>query len=129
MRKTNPTTWQKLFVFAVLSTALGLNFIFLTPTFMPFDMPKWPIGLLLVGCGVAKLTLLLVNGSPVIWIRSSMALTVSIYSFWGAILTFEFFRLDQTSLQLPLTYIALALLGVLLLMDPFSNPPPPKVSP
>lgn len=129
MRKTNPTTWLRLMIFALLSIALGLNFIFLTPTFMPFDMTKWPIGILLVGCGVLKLTLLLVNSSPIMWVRASMAMSVVIYSFWGTILTIEFFRLDQTSLQLPLTYIGLSALGILLLSEPFANPPPPKVSP
>lgn len=121
MRKTHPNLYRTYFVYAVLSIALGLNFIFLTPTFMPLDMPKWPVGLLFLGCGVIKLAFLLTN-SHSSWLRLSMALSVFIYSFWSGLLTFEFFRLSQTSLQLPLTYIGLAALGFLLLTEPFSNP-------
>lgn len=121
LRETHPNLYRTYLVYAAASIALGLNFILLTPTFMPLDMPKWPVGLLFFGCGVSKLALLLTN-SHNSWMRASMALSVFIYFFWGGILTFEFFRLSQTSLQLPLTYIALAALGILLLTEPFSNP-------
>lgn len=107
--------------YAVLSAALGLNFLFLTPPFMPLDVPKWPIGLLLLGCSLVKLTLLLLNTRNR-WLRLSMALSVTIYAFWAMGTTYDFFARSQTSMQLPLTYMGLATLGALLLMEPFINP-------
>lgn len=121
MRNTHPNLYKTYVAYAALSIALGLNFLFLTPTFMPLEVPKWPIGLLLLGCGLTKLVLLARNSSN-IWLRRSMALSVAIYSFWAMALTFDFFRLFQTSMQLPLTYIGLSSLGVLLLLEPFINP-------
>lgn len=121
MRNTHPNLYKTYITYAVLSVALGLNFLFLTPTFMPLDVPKWPIGFTLLACGVTKL-MLLVPDLNSIWLRRSMALSVMIYSFWAAALTYDFFRLSQTSLQLPLTYMGLATVGLLLLLEPFTNP-------
>lgn len=121
MRDTHPNLWKTYLAYAVLSIALGLNFLFLTPTFMPLEVPKWPIGLLLLGCGIVKLALLSRKSSNG-WLRRSMALAVAIYLFWALALTYDFFRLDMTSMQLPLTYIGLATLGALLLLEPFINP-------
>lgn len=121
MRDTHPNLYKTYMAFAVLSIALGLNFLFLTPAFMPLDIPEWLIGLTLLGCGLSKLTLLILN-SHMTLLRSSMALSVAIYSFWAAALTFDFFRLSQTSLQLPICYMGLAALGLVLLAEPFTNP-------
>lgn len=121
MRDTHPNLYKTYLAYAVLSIALGLNFLFLTPTFMPLDVPKWPIGLALLGCGLIKLALLLLNSHNT-WLRLSMTLSVVIYSFWAGATMFDFFRLSQTSMQLPLTYMGLAALGFLLLIEPFINP-------
>lgn len=89
---------------------------------MPLSVPKWPIAFILMGCGFTKLPLLLFQSRNTTVVRISMALTVAIYSFWAAALTFDFFRLHQTSMQLPLTYMGLASLGFILLLEPFTNP-------
>lgn len=121
LKNTHPNLWKTYMLYALLSIVLGLNFLFLTPTFMPLDIPKWPIGLTFLGCGLIKLVLLLVN-SKNLWLRFSMAQSVGIYSFWAGALTVDFFRLSQTSMQLPLTFMGLAGLGFLLLIEPFINP-------
>lgn len=121
MRNTHPNLYKTYVTYALLSIALGLNFLFLRPAFMPLDMPRWPIGLVFLGCGVSKLLALMLP-SPHVLLRLSMSLSVAIYTFWGGLLTFEFVRLSQTSLQLPLTYIGLAVLGVILLTEPLVNP-------
>lgn len=121
MRTTHPNLYKTYVAYAVLSIALGLNFLFLTPAFRPLETPGWAIGSIFLGCGLIKLTLLLLSTNHA-RLRLSMALSVVIYSFWAGALTFDFFRLSQTSLQLPLTYAGLAALGVLLLLEPFTNP-------
>lgn len=122
MKDTHPNLYKVYMAYALLSVALGLNFIFLTPTFMPLDIPKWFIGLTLLGCGLSKLALLLLNPHNNTWIRLSMGLSATLYSFWAVVLTYDFFRLSQTSMQLPLTYIGLAALDLILLLEPFINP-------
>lgn len=121
MRNSHPNLYKTYITYATLSIALGLNFLFLTPTFMPLDISKWIIGLILLGCGVLKLSMLLLN-YPTKWLRLSMALSVAIYTFWAGALTFDFVRFTQTSMQLPLAYIGLAVLGFILLTEPVSNP-------
>lgn len=122
MRKAHPNLYKAYASYALLSISLGLNFLFLTPTFMPLNFPKEPIGIALVVCGVTKAILLILRMPGSIWLRLSLTLTVFIYSFWAGATTFDFFRLSQTSMQLPLTYIGLAVLGFVLLSEPFTNP-------
>lgn len=127
MRNTHPNLYKWYLIYAGTSIALGLNFLYLTPTFMPLDVPKEPIGLAFLGCGIVKLGLLLLNWVPLVtymrtWLRFSMSVSVVLYSFWAGAATFDFFRLHQTSLQLPLTYVGLAALGFAILLEPFINP-------
>lgn len=113
----------KQWTFAIGSLAFGFNFLFLTPAFMPFSLPKEFVGPIFLACGFIKLAMLLLN-APNNQLRLSMATTVYIYSFWAAVLTFEFFRLSQTSLQLPIAFIVLAILGLQVLDDmPVATPP------
>lgn len=121
MRHTHPNLYLAYAAFALLSIALGLNFFFLTPAFMPLSIPEYWIGSILLICGVTKGAALITNRPPDL-VRASMALTVIIYSFWAGALAFDFFRLSQTSLQLPLTYAGLAALGLVLLREPYTNP-------
>lgn len=121
VRNAHPNLYTMYLTYALLSIALGLNFLFLHPAFDPLHIPKWSIGTAFLGCGVVKLTLL-VFASNTTSLRLSMALSVALMSFWAGALTFAFFQLHQTSMQLPLTYIGLAVLGFLLLTEPFINP-------
>jgi hypothetical protein len=121
LRNTHPNLWKTYLAYAVLSIALGANFWWLTPTFMPLEIPKEPVGLAFAGCGAVKLALLLAN-APNRWLRRSMALSVFLYSSWAGASTYQFFDLSQTSMQLPIAYMGLAALGVGLLIEPFVNP-------
>lgn len=120
MRNTRPNLWTAYMIYAVWSIALGFNFLFLTPTFIPLDIPKWIVGLAFLSCGTIKLTLLLMQPNYTL-LRLSMAMSVAIYSFWAGILTFEFLHLSQTSMQLPVMYIGSAAVGVWLLRQPLTS--------
>lgn len=121
MNKTHPTLYRSYLTYALLSIALGLNFLFLHPAFDPLGIPKAAAGVAFLGCGALKMVLMLA-AARVSWLRASMALSVAIMTFWAAALTAEFFLRSQTSLQLPLTFIALAALGFLLTTEPGVNP-------
>jgi hypothetical protein len=121
MKKTHPNLFKIYVLYALLSLGIGLNFILLRPAFMPLDIPKIYVGFAFFGCGLIKTVLLHISNNHKL-LRLSMAMSVVIYSFWAGVLTFDFIRLSQTSLQLPLTYIGLSLLGAILLFEPFMNP-------
>lgn len=119
MRNTHPTLYKTYLAYGLLTVALGLNFVFLTPAFMPLSASKWVVGNAFLACGFINLLILLKTTT---WLRLSMMLSVALYAFWAGALTVDFFRLSQTSMQLPLTYFGLAALGIFLLTEPFVNP-------
>lgn len=121
MRNTHPNLYKTYMTFAVASISSGLNFIFLTPAFMPLSTDKWLIGLIFLGPGIVKLMLLLF-GVNHLWLRTAMAVTVGIYTFWSMLLTYDFFDRSLTSLQLPIFVITLAILGFWWLVEPMVNP-------
>lgn len=121
MKDRHPTLWKVYLTYALGSILAGLNFIYLTPAFMPFDMPKWPVGLIFLSCGVIELLLLLFVSSAT-WLRRSMALTVFIYLFWVGALTYDFFARSQTSMQLPIFVLIGATVALFSLIEPFINP-------
>lgn len=114
--------------YAILDLALGLNFLFLHPVFDPLGIPKMPVGVIFVALGVAKLILLnLWRNMDVL--RAVTAANLAALFFWCGALTLSYFQLHQTSLQLPITYLALGIIGLPLLAEPFVNPasrPPGK---
>lgn len=113
----------KVYIFLTFgSIALGLNFIFLTPAFMPLHLEKWLVGMAFLGCGITELLLLLWFGSNPKWASISMAIGVIIYLFWAVATTYDFFDRSLTSLQLPIYCAIVAGVGFFLLLVPFINP-------
>jgi hypothetical protein len=121
LSQTHPNLYKAFMVYALISLALGANFIFLKPTFDPLNIPKGLIGAIFVGLGVIKLLLLNVYHSLRL-LRLVMAIAIGVMLFWTGALTLDFFKLGQTSLQLPLTYLGLSVLGMPLLVEPSVNP-------
>lgn len=119
-RKAHPNLYYAVTAGALGCVALGLNFIFLKPAFNPLDIPKEIFGILFLALGLAKLYF--VNFYRVKVLRSLMALEVSLMFFYSLLLIFQFFQLNQTSLQLPITYLIIVALEYPLLVEPFINP-------
>lgn len=124
MRETHPTLYLTYMAYAVLSIWLGWNFLYLNPTFDPLDIPKWSIGAVFLGLGLSQAVLMNIfpNGRAKGVARLLMALTIAVIIFWTGALTTDFFKYHQTSLQLPITYAALAVIGLALLLEPSVNP-------
>lgn len=127
MRLSHPILWKQYLVYALVSLALGVNFIIATPAFMPLSTPKFPVGLPFVGCGLLLLVFLVPLKSDHNWLRRFMALTLGIFLFWAGALTVDFVRLSQTSMQLPICYIGLLAWGYFLLEEPPINPATAKL--
>lgn len=120
MRKTHSTLYWLYITYALTSAAQGVNFLLSNPTFMQLDVPKNPLGLAFLACGLPLLTLLLLNKT---WgLQVWMGLNLFMYSWWAAVLTYDFIDLNRTSMQLPICYIALAVFGFRVLLEPFTNP-------
>lgn len=121
LRQTHPNLYKVYLVYGLLCVALGLNFIFLNPTFDPLDIPKQVPGAILLALGGATLFFLRVVRRAT-WLRVTMASIITVMFFWCGALVFDFFRLAQTSLQLPITFAALGALGIPLMIEPPVNP-------
>lgn len=122
MRDTHPTLYKTHMTFAVGSILSGLNFLFLTPAFMPLSIDKWPVGLIFLGCGIVQLTLLLLSRTRPFLLKASMALTVFIMMFWAGALTYDFFDRSLTSMQLPIFVLELAVIALWQFIEPLLNP-------
>jgi hypothetical protein len=121
LRRAHPNLFRSYLTYAVLTVALGLNFLVLNPTFEPFGIPKDVCGVVFLALGLVHLCFLTVLRKAELQ-RVAMAATISAMFFWAGINTAEFFRLGQTSLQLPLVFFGLAVLGLPLLVEPSTNP-------
>jgi hypothetical protein len=121
MRQTHPNLYKAYTSYALISAALGLNFLFLHPTFDPLGIPKDVMGVIFLALGGSKLLLLNVAHNTTA-IRGVMALGIAVMLFWASALTIEFFLRSQTSLQLPITFFGLALLGIPIILEPPANP-------
>lgn len=120
LRLTHPTLYRSALVFACISIGLGLNFLFTKPTFNPFGIDKTIIGMVFLCLGMAKMASITVI-RRLKAIRITMALNSSWMVFWGVGTATTYFT-RETSLQLFVLYMGLALLQVFWHGEPFSNP-------
>lgn len=118
--KTHRNLYIALMVLAVMSVALGINFWLTTPTFQQLDIPKNFIGSMFLLLGVAQVIFLNIYQNLKL-VRVTTAISAGFMLFWGAALTQTFFS-GKTSLQLPIIYVALAILQLALLVEPSINP-------
>lgn len=119
-RKAHPNLYRQVITCGLICVALGLNFLFLKPTFNPLDVPKEIFGVIFLILGASNLFFLNVYKAKIL--RLTMAITTGFLVFYGLILVVQFFQLKQTSLQLPITYLGLAGYALFSLLEPFSNP-------
>lgn len=124
IRLTHPNLYHSIIVLGIMSVALAFNFWLSNPTFNP-----WPgkniVGVVFLLLGVGELVFLNVTGH-LRMVRLMMAASIGIMFFWGLSNTQQFFA-GHASLQLPILYMALAVLQLPLLVEPPINPVTAKV--
>lgn len=120
LRLTHPTLYRSAIVFAAISIGLGLNFLFTKPTFNAFGIDKHIVGVIFLCLGTAKLAAITAI-RRLKYIRITMVANSTFMTFWGMGTATTYFT-GQTSLQLFVLYIGLALLQMFLLFEPFINP-------
>lgn len=120
IRKTHPGLYRSLMVFGATGVALGLNFLFSTPTFNPYGINKAVIGAVFMTLGVGQVAALNVFHN-LRMVRIVLAVSLGVTFFWGLSNAQQFFA-GRASLQLPILYVALALLQLPLLIESPVNP-------
>jgi hypothetical protein len=120
LRLSHPNLYRSIMTFAMLSIALGLNFLLTKPTFNPYNIPYWIIGVIFVSLGSLKIVFLNAWRNLRL-IRYVMAGEVAFMIFWGTGTSITFFQ-GKTSLQLFILYVGMAVFEVFLMIEPFFNP-------
>lgn len=119
LRTSNPGLYHSLLLFGAVNTALGANLFLTTPTFNPYGIPKDFIGAIFTILGAGQLIALGYHDLRLV--RKVSAVSVGFMFFWGLTNTQQVFA-GKASLQLPILYIALALLQILRLTESPVNP-------
>lgn len=107
--------YTSIMTLSVMSVALAVNFWTSNPTFNPYGIPKNLIGVVFLLLGLNQLVFLH-------WfrdlrkVRYGLTASVSFMLFWGISNTQQAFA-GEASFQLPILYIALAILHLPLLVE------------
>lgn len=120
IRKTHPNLYWLVTILAVTDIALGLNFIFLNPTFPIYAGPNDLWGGIFLVVGFSKLVSLNLYRRLRL-VRAIMAFEVT-YMMFLALGTTQPFIEGVGSLQLPIVYVSLSAIQIPLLLEPFINP-------
>lgn len=120
LHQTHPNLFLALFIYGVISVAVGVNFLLTTPTFQQYGIPKGFIGATFASIGLGLLFCLLVWRSLKA-VRVLSLANIAVMIFWGIGTTQTFFE-GTSSLQLCVLYFGLAALQVPWLLEPYYQP-------
>lgn len=120
IRRTHPNLYRSIITFAIITIALGLNFLLIKPAFNQYSLSQ-VMAVVFFGSGVALIVLLnfLRSLRTLRWV---MAFTVTSLCLYGGALTVYAYQTGKTSYQLPICYFGFTALLFLLLIEPASNP-------
>lgn len=117
---THPNLYWLVMIQATAGAALGLNFIFLSPTFPIFDMPNDLWGAIFLALSAGRIiSLTLVRRMRMV--RAFIAAS-TVYTMFLAFGTMQPWIEGRGSLQLPILYASMSALQIPLLLEPFINP-------
>lgn len=120
IRYTHPALYRSIMTLSLLSVALAVNFWTSNPTFNPYDIPKDIIGAVFGVLGVSQFLFLNVF-HDLRKVRLGLAISLVFMFFWG-ISNAQQSLAGNASFQLPILYVALAVLHVPLLVEAPVNP-------
>ena len=120
IRKTHPNLFRLILSGSLFTILLGINFIYKTPTFNPYGIPKAWIAIVFLGLGIINLIALTLSYDLRI-----VRLTMMASSFWAGLwglLNLEQGLRGTASFQLPLWCLWVATWQLILLLEPVVNP-------
>lgn len=115
LRDSHARLYSSIMTLSVMSVALAVNFWTSKPTFNPYGIPKNLIGVVFLLLGVNQL-LFLNWFRDLRRVRYGLTASLSFMLFWGISNTQQSFA-GNASFQLPIMYIALAVLHLPLLVE------------
>jgi len=115
IRKSHPALYRTLMALGLMSIALAGNFWFSKPAFNPYGIPKELIGVVFFLIGLSLIVFLNLF-HDLRWVRLTLAFSIGFMCFWGISNTQQFFA-GNTSLQLPILYVALSIMQIPLLIE------------
>jgi len=120
LQKSHPALFHSIMVLSLASCALTLSFWFSRPVFNPYGWDKRIIGTVFAVLGVSQLVFLnLVRDLRMV--RLTLAASIGWMFFWGVSNSQQSFAGDA-SFQLPILYVAGAILQIPLLLEAPVNP-------
>lgn len=120
IRETHLNLYRILMVMAIMFIALAVNLYYSKPTFNPYGIEKEVIALVFSVLGVSKIIALNFYHNLKL-VRLIVGFSTGFMIFWGISNTQQAFA-GKASFQLPILLITLALINLLLLVEPVSNP-------
>lgn len=120
IRLTHPGLYRSISTLSLMSVALAVNFWTSNPTFNPYGLPKSLIGVVFFLLGVWQLFFLNVR-HDLRQVRRGLAASLGFILFWG-LSNAQQSLAGSASFQLPILYVALAILHLLLLIESPVNP-------
>lgn len=120
IRKTHPNLYWIVMILAVGDIALGLNFIFLHPTFLIYSASNYLWGGVFLALGLGKLVSLNLYRRLRL-VRAIMA-AAAFYMLFISLGAMQPFLEGVGSLQNPILYAIVATVQIRLLMEPIWNP-------
>lgn len=120
IRKTHPGLYHMIMTLCVMRVALAFNFWYSNPTFNPLGVSKNIVGVIFFVLGASQLIFLNVYRDLRL-VRIVMMVSIIVMMFWGLTNTQQYFQ-GNASLQLPILYVALAIVQVPLLIESPVNP-------
>lgn len=115
LRIVQPRLYTSVTTLSLMSVALAANFWTSNPTFNPYGIPKNLIGVIFFLLGANQLVFLNVFRS-LRWVRFGLTGSLSFMLFWGISNSQQSFA-GNASFQLPIMYVALAVLHLPLLVE------------
>lgn len=119
LRRTHPNLFRGSLTLALVFLALGMNIVVFHPTFNQYGLVNWVSGLFAV---FSVIQLYALASKRLFLLRLSQAAIVVVATAWAGALTLFTFTTHKTSLALPICFYGLAVLQLLQLIEPATNP-------
>jgi len=120
IRKTHPNLFRLILSGSVFTILLGINFLYKTPTFNPYGIPKAWIAFVFLTLGIVKLVAVLFTHDLRV-VRLTMMIASFWEGLWGLLNLEQGFR-GTASFQLPIWCLWVATWQLILLLEPVVNP-------
>lgn len=120
IRKSHPGLYHSLMVISIMSVSLAFNFWFSRPTFNPYGWSKYAVGVVFAVLGANQIVFLNIV-RDLRAVRLTLFASISWMLFWGLSNAEQSFA-GASSFQLPILYVALAVMQMPLLVEAPVNP-------